>query len=68
MMTSEVKDNQEFARWFGKWTARIQKRRTPVDKTASAEEQKHPPGTDARAVANEQGLSETYSKAETPAI
>jgi hypothetical protein len=56
MLTSEVKDNQEFSRWFGKWTARIQQRRTPVDKTASAEEQKRPSGSNTRAVANEKGF------------
>jgi hypothetical protein len=51
-MTSDVKDNQEFAQWFGKWTAKIKQRRTPVVKTASAEKERRPPGTDTRAVTN----------------
>ncbi len=60
-MTSEVKDNQEFARWIGKWRTRIQQCRAPTehllpDKTASAEEQKRPPGTDARSVANKKRI------------
>jgi hypothetical protein len=61
-MTSDVKDNQEFARWFGKWTARIKQRRTPVDKPANAEEGKRTPGTNNRAVSNKKGLPETYSR------
>jgi hypothetical protein len=61
-MTSDIKDNQEFAQWFGKWTARIKQRRTPVDKTANTEKEKRDPGTDTRAVTTKKGLPETYSR------
>ena len=66
-MTSEVKDNQEFARWIRKWTTRIQQRRAPVeqlppDKTVGAEEQSYSPDSDAKAVSNESGLAKKCSR------
>jgi hypothetical protein len=46
-MTPEVKDNNEFAQWIGKWTARIQQRNAqiehlPPSKTVSVTEQRRP--------------------------
>lgn len=46
-MTPEVKDNNEFAQWIGKWTARIQQRNAqlehlPARKTVSVTEQRRP--------------------------
>jgi hypothetical protein len=56
MSTLKVKDNQEFARWFEKWIAIMQQRRTPADKTVSAKVQKHPSGSDTRTVANKKNF------------
>ncbi len=41
-MTSEVKDNYEFAQWIGRWTARIQQRKVPLERL--------PPGTTASGI------------------
>jgi len=54
-MTPSIKENKEFAQWFGDWIAGIQQSRVavgriPSDPAASAEDQRRFPGADTRAV------------------
>ena len=65
-MTSKIKENEEFAQWFGEWIARTGERRAssahlPHAKRASAEERDLNEARTTSAAVKDSGLAEACS-------